>query len=94
MRSDLLTWKTHCVMSERGMQLQRSALRTEQERRIESLTQQLNDALTRVDNLSADLAKERSLREFVPRYYCTAVPSPPYRTATSDIYSPYIFSGA
>ena len=67
-------------------------LRTEQERRIESLTQRLNDALTRVDNLSADLAKERSLRESVPRDYCTAVPSPPYRTATSDIRSSQVFS--
>ena len=53
-------------------------LRTEQERRIESLTQRLNDALTRVDNLSADLAKERSLRESVPR--TTVQQSPRLRT--------------
>ena len=37
-------------------------LKTEQESVIETLMQRLNDALVRVDNLSADLAKERSLR--------------------------------
>ena len=42
-------------------------LKTEQESVIKTLTQRLNDALVRVDNLSTDLAQERYLRESVPQ---------------------------
>ena len=58
-------------------------LKTEQENVIESLTQRLNDALTRVDNLSADLAKERSLRDSVPR--TTVQQSPRLRPVQSPV---------
>ena len=58
-------------------------LKTEQENVIESLTQRLNDALTRVDNLSADLAKERSLRDSVPR--TTVQQSPRLRPIQSPL---------
>ena len=62
---------------------QNKRLKTEQESVIESLTQRLNDALTRVDNLSADLAKERSLRDSVPR--TTVQQSPRLRPVQSPV---------
>ena len=40
---------------------------------VEELTRQLNEALAKVDRLSADLAKERSLHDLLP------LPHPPSR---------------
>ena len=48
----------HAATEDRLMQEQRAA--------VEQLTQQLNDALARVDLLSADLAKERSMQDTQP----------------------------
>ena len=65
--ADKITNLENALAHERNRHaLAEDRLHREQREIVEHLTQRLNNALARVDHLSADLAKERSLQDVAP----------------------------